>query len=445
MSPEPASRRSSESPEAEHLPRRRCDSGADPTGELVSPQFPLQRLIPRSSWAYGWAGGMATLLVATLTWAAWPGAGGAAPEHPLWTRLLVPPQAELVTGVGTVALGLAGQLALLIGWGRSRSLVDYAGQYRIWTRAGLACWLFAAVSRLGLDGEWRDWALSQNWPRFWNDTQLLVLLPTLLAGASLGAGLRREVARCQPSRTLLMLATTLYLSTVGVKLGSGSALTEVQRLLVIQNGLLAAHLTLLLCFWIHARHVLYESCDPVGESRRSHWLPAPHWLVRLRQRSGGPGSLVNEPTSCEPENENPPGTVDAEVTSKPPAELADLVKRPDAPDREIGMANVSGQANVIGPAKSRTRPVVSGKGQRTNADLEQGLGDGLGLVPNPTGGNTGVEVPESRTEVAGEVPSAPATDDLADSADQPSLKGLSKRERRRLQQEERLKGGTERG
>ena len=69
----------------------------------------------------------------------------------------------------------------------------------------------------------------------------------------------------------------------------------------------------------------------------------------------------------------------------------------------------------------------------------------MGLVPNPTGGNTGVEVPESRTEVAGEVPSAPATDDLADSADQPSLKGLSKRERRRLQQEERLKGGTERG
>ncbi|MFN7806165.1 MAG: hypothetical protein ACK5TO_19300, partial [Planctomycetaceae bacterium] len=242
---------------------------------------------------------MTTLLVTALTWAAWPGAGEETSLSPLWIRLVVPPGGELVTGLGTVALALAGQLALLIGWGRARSQIDYAGQYRTWTRAGGACWLFAFVSRLGLDAEWRDWALSRNWPRFWNDTELLVLLPTLLAGAALGAGLRREVARCQPSRTLLMLSTTLYLTVVALKLGSGSALSTAQRLLVIENGMLAAHLTLLLCFWIHARHVLYESCDPVGESRHSPWLQAPHWLVSWRPRATWPGPSERQSDALE--------------------------------------------------------------------------------------------------------------------------------------------------
>jgi hypothetical protein len=378
---------------------------------------------------------MAAMLVAGLTCVAWPDAQGGPTLSPLAHRLLVPPSAQLVTGLGTVALGLAGQLALLIGWGRSRSLVDYAGQYRIWTRAGLACWLFAGVSRLGLHSDWRDWALTQNWPRFWNDTQLLVLLPTVWAGASLGAGLRREVARCQPSRTLLMMATTLYLTVVALLLGSGSSLSTAHRLLAIQNGMLAAHLTLLLCFWIHARHVLYVSCDPVGESRRSKWLPTP-WFIRWHRRAPQPGTLADERTNLEASEAIVlDGDDGARECDHPPKlgdrteERTDLVGEVAAPTFDASFEPVAR------PAKPRRAPLASPRTKENGVETgpDQGAVDGA------------EQVFAAQRELSGEGQPASQTEDFALGDDQPSLKGLSKRERRRLLQEERLKGRADRG
>jgi hypothetical protein len=382
---------------------------------------------------------MAVLLVATLTWVAWPGVDEGDRQNPLWTRLLVPPDAQLVTGLGTVALGLAGQLALLIGWGRSRSLVDYAGQYRTWTRAGMACWLFAMVSRLGLDADWRDWALSRHWPRFWNDTELLVLLPTLLAGSVLGSGLRREVARCQPSRTLLMLATTLYLSVVALKLGQGTSLSTAQRLLLIQNGVLAAHVTLLLCFWIHARHVLYESCDPVGESRRAGWLSAPHWLMRWPQPFSASGSLEAEQASRRERDENRDDPVRSACDFESASELTDLVEERTSPPREIDDAPRRTLAEEAGQSKPKTRqagPAPTGAGQAS-------VGSSPGKEPEVLPDRSAESPQESELvlgrDPASDAPSAPETDESSTRTDKTSAKGLSKRERRRLQQEERLR------
>jgi len=435
-SPAPHSAPQNTPPALDLTPQRRCDSANEVPDASPVPMLPLHRLIPRASWPYAVAGATAVALLMVLTCSAWPGAGVGAPLSPLWNRLLIPPTAELVTGLGTVALGLAGQLALLIGWGRSRSLVDYAGQYRTWTRAGLACWLFAAVSRLGLDTDWRDWALRQNWPRFWNDTQLLVLLPTLLAGAALGAGLRREVARCQPSRTLLMVATTLYLTVVAFKLGSGGSLEAEYRLLAIQNGMLAAHLALLLCFWIHARHVLYETCDPVGESRRTSWLSPPHWFPKWRRRAKGSCHSASGQDSPETSGVN---TDNALRTASGPdhqavpggflQELADT-----APDGEVPTAE-GPRETVVRRPKRRSRTDLAGRSEQQKLDVDEpppaaDLPESSLVTPSAgeLGGQSGSETSEFQTA---EVPS--------------SLKGLSKRERRRLLQEERLKGRGERG
>jgi len=423
-------------PTLDFAPQRRCDAVEVLPQESPAPVLPLHRLIPRASWPYGVAGVMATALVAVLTCSAWPGAGGQTRLSPLWNRLLVPPAAELVTGLGTVALGLAGQLALVIGWGRSRSLVDYAGQYRTWTRAALACWLFAGVSRLGLDSDWRDWALHQNWPRFWNDTQLLGLLPTLLAGASLGAGLRREVARCQPSRTLLMVATTLYLTVVALKLGSGSSLAAEQRLLAIQNGMLAAHLALLLCFWIHARHILYETCDPVEESRRSNWLPAPHWFPRWRGRTQRPGNSATGQESTETPGAKTDNSISSAIGAEPQAEPGERLQRPTDASSQGEFPTAAGPFEAAPVAsKGRSRKVVAGTAEQRELDVDK-----VALA---------ADSPEctlvAPTAEEGYGQSVSEASEFPTGAASPSHKGLSKRERRRLLQEERLKGRADRG
>lgn len=414
------------------IPQRRCDTTDDVPNDSPVPTLPLNRLVPRAAWPYGMAGALALALVTVLTCVAWAGsgAGGQPRLGLLGSRLLAPPDAELVTGLGTVSLGLAGQLALVIGWGRSRSQVDYAGQYRTWIRAALGCWLFAGISRLGLDGDWRDWALHQNWPRFWNDTQLLVLLPTLLAGASLGAGLRREVARCQPSRTLLMVATTLYLSVVALKLGSGTSLAAEHRLLVIQNGMLAAHLALLLCFWIHARHVLYESCDPAGESCRPSWPPAPHWIPRWRRPAQRQGNSATDQDSTEIPVADTHAPVPSAMESEPEVLPTVRLERPATASREEEFPTLAEPLDTGAHSpkpRSRTRIVETAAQGELNVAASRTADTPESLLAAPTASERDGK-PESETS---EFPTVEAP---------PSTKGLSKRERRRFLQEERLKG-----
>jgi hypothetical protein len=288
---------------------------------------------------------------------------------------------------------------------------------------------------MGLHSDWRDWALTQNWPRFWNDTQLLVLLPTVWAGASLGAGLRREVARCQPSRTLLMMSTTLYLSVVALLLGSGSSLSTAHRLLAIQNGMLAAHLTLLLCFWIHARHVLYVSCDPVGESRRSKWLPTP-WFIRWTRRATQPGTLADERTILGASEASVLGRDGGAGVCDHQTELGDRTQERSDPVGEVAAPTFDASFEPVArPAKPRRAPLASPRTKENGVETgpDQGAVDGA------------EQVFAAQRELSGEGQPASQTEDFALGDDQPSLKGLSKRERRRLLQEERLKGRADRG
>lgn len=341
-----------------------------------------------------------------------------------------------MVGVGTVTLGLAGQLAFLVGWGRARSQCDYAGQYRAWYRAGLGCWAFALISRLGLDHAWLDWSLSQHWPRFWNDQHLLVLLPTLATGAWLGVGLRREMSHCQASRTILMVVTTIYLGVVALKLGSWPGLEFGVRALVIQNALLLAHLGLALGFWIHARHVLYISCDPVGESRRTRWLSAPHWWLRGLFKTGGKSTNVSPERREGDEGSSP--SVEAGVPLLPPniEPIASITE-----NRTVGAFLSSIEPMELTSVIPNSIPVLVGAGDsssepqatRKRPDGRETQRDDTVPEMNRVGN------PEVGKRDADGYPQTEPNDETT------PTKGLSKRERRRLQQEQRQKERPERG
>ncbi|HBH52847.1 MAG TPA: hypothetical protein DDY91_13245 [Planctomycetaceae bacterium] len=412
---------------------RRVDSGPSLEGALSPPRLPLEGLVPFAPWPYLASGVLFILLVAALTWGAWPGSRLTSGTSRTISRLLDPPNGELVVGLGTISLGMAGQLAMLVGWGRSRSHCDYAGQYRTWFRAGVGCWMFAAVSRLELDQTWLNWSLAQNWPRFWKDTELLILLPTLVLGALLGVGLRREMSHCQSSRTVLMVVTTIYLAVVALKLGGWRILDDRLRILAIQNGLLMAHLGLALCFWIHARYVLYVCQDPVGESRKSRWLGGPHWLCR-----GGEARDERDSTET-----GTPDDVEGPIASE------------EVPGGSLpvssGIRVEAVGAAVQGRAISRAFEPVE-MPSRIEQPVELSLGpqqepEGSMTPTNSTATGAGgrePEVPPQADEGAGSVARRMEREDEAEGSEGPHgqsrLKGLSKRERRRIQQEQRQKG-----
>lgn len=275
----------SDATEARFAPTTRKSSGkrgaaAAPfrPADFIRNDCPALCVIPPQLWKHLLAACVGLLLGAGLLAGGYHEAAWAKKLGPGFGRLCSLSQGTLVGWYSEALLIGASQAALLIRWARSRSLKDFAGGYQIWGwTAGL--WLLLSVCLA--TGAHRAWSetLIFLWPEeLKGHATFCWLAPTVLIANWLLIRLQQEMGACPLSRWTFVLAILLYCGAGVVYLRGesvGRLVGEDLGIVVLDGFLLAGHITLLLSMTLHARHVLYINAEPParpGSKSAARWF-----------------------------------------------------------------------------------------------------------------------------------------------------------------------------
>jgi hypothetical protein len=245
-------------PSERQLPTRR------PTG-----RFPLRRVVSSSHWKL-----LATTIACLAVTASAVAAGQSSHVRsgafgPGLRQLFDLEQGRIAVTVGGLLLLAAGQLAWLIRWARSRSLRDFRGSFRIWWWVSMT--LCAAGVALLCDAH-LAFASTIAWVTgrqlFGSDVAYQVL-PATAGIVLLVPALQAEMRGCVASRSLMLAAVSLWVCGMAGVVGSEpleGALTslriQVPAAVIVEAILLVGTATAFSSLLFHARHVVYESVEP---------------------------------------------------------------------------------------------------------------------------------------------------------------------------------------
>jgi hypothetical protein len=118
------------------------------------------------------------------------------------------------------------------------------------------------------------WPIESAWagPLAW-------LVPAGLVGTGLLIALNREMQDCRASRAVLWGAAASYAIAAAVHLPVTFPIaSRVADLLMVGSELLG-HLCLFVGMWLYAGHVLHRSSNPSASSRRGFRIPRPHFRL----------------------------------------------------------------------------------------------------------------------------------------------------------------------
>lgn len=177
---------------------------------------------------------------------------------------------KLIDAANVMFLLLATQLALLIGWYRSRGKLDFGGRYRVWPWAvalfaivtlGWATDLHRAIGQIAEQGHWFNWRnLSLGW-----------LVPLAIAALPIAFFLDRDLRNSNASLWLFRSSSLLWLAAAALELFQPELHSQVwfePSFLLLP---LFASATLFLSLWHQARIVAYVCPDPPELSGQSLW------------------------------------------------------------------------------------------------------------------------------------------------------------------------------
>ena len=268
----------------------RQEREATPSEEAAQPDLWLwlPQVIPQALWKC-WAIGIASASAFLGLLFAWHFAEQASAAGSVPGDLLAPFLDRLLLGSGAVTWLIAAQLCCLAWWVRSRSRVDYGGQFYAWgwTAAG-----FFTASLLCLTDAHRlvaslvSWSVAGSVANSAGVTALW-LLPLLVAGLVLWANLGAEFRNDFASRVLHSVGALCAMALIGLELwyartGSAADWEFVSRLL-----LASLQWCQLMSVWLHVRHVVHVSADPPT-------LSASGWLLAWRYGPGRAASWLAE-------------------------------------------------------------------------------------------------------------------------------------------------------
>lgn len=376
---------------------------AAPVDDLPAGTLPITQIIPPERWKYAVGGVLLLALNGALLAAGWLAPRLSAAMGPACERIFSAGTGTATKWYSGLLLGLAAQLALIIWWARSRSLKDFDGRYWLWTRVA-AVWL-AFSGCIAVDGgraavetlrHFRP-ELSEKW------SALAWLAPATTIGFWIARGLVREMRGCRASRILFATAIACYAAAGGFDLGLGSSLEPQALALLSQAGLLTGHAALFFSMWIHARHVIHCSFDPAQASQRRWRIPRPHFrmpqipsLKNLRRRE--------ETSRIEPAASAPEARRNRE-------RVPDTAEN-DAPDDVDSVSETPRESKTeAAPPKPRFR--IDTRHDDRSQPVQA----------------------SSAREAEPEEDASDAERDDDDSAARPDLRGMSKKQRRRILQE----------
>jgi hypothetical protein len=211
----------------------------------------------------------------------------------------------------------------------------------------------------------------------------------------------------------------LYLMVAALRLEIDGRLTFLVRQAVVAGAALAGHVALFMSMWLHARHVLHFTADPERQARRRWRLPLPHFRIpslgwRRRGSRVVPAEADQEPAKSRRRprrsaSPTPAGASDSDARTKDAGESSSLARaRSESPKLRFDRGHESDRGiPAEEPARELAEPPVA-----------------EALIADES-------LPESAIDDQAEA------DETAEhpTFEQPNLKGLSKKQRRRLMQE----------
>jgi hypothetical protein len=191
---------------------------------------------------------------------------------------------------GSAILLAASNLAVWIWWMRRQAFRDFAGSYRVWPWMSASLLVASFATSTGAHWSVRDLVAIVR-PE-WSDLarNLIWVTPTITIGGWLTFAMQREMRGCRGSLWIMQIAsllalgqTALALNLIRIPDATLQATIEHANLLTIQVGVL-------LSLALHLRHVSFFNAEPTEESQRRLRIPNPHfrWAALLKFRKPRP-------------------------------------------------------------------------------------------------------------------------------------------------------------
>lgn len=305
-----------------------------PVAVTVEAGSPILTLLPRAQWPLAVLTALAGSLVALLVWAAFR-----FDSHPLWGRVVGVSHGQAITVCTTLALFASSQICFIIYWFRKRSRRDFAGRYRRWLTASVAC-LFAAISTgTGLHHTLGHLASAAFPPYAWNTPEVCWTVPVGILVAFLGPALASEVRSVGVSIGLFPVSALAIAACLALYIVGDIAVAAETRQVAANVLSLVASWSLLVGFWWQARHVCRVSNEPPPKGQIRAELKR---LIPKRKP---------RPAADEAASEATPGSESAKPTrrrrKKTPDQDADAATETSAAAQDASRSLVSRASGLI--------------------------------------------------------------------------------------------------
>lgn len=442
----------------QRAPRKRR-KGDEPESERGS-RLPLRKIISKHRWKILALGLLMLAPIAGLGIAAFRIDYIELKAGPAVARLLDPVENRLGRAWGSFVLITSSAVSVLIYWVRSRSPADFGGRFGVWLWAAGACFLFSAAVATEAHLTLADTVLYFRLVHFpqlgpENTHSLCWFAPAALFGALLVRSLHLDMRRCWSSVLTLWFAVIAWVGSAFLRSQTRWSIDIPYRELAATGAALVGHVSLLVSLLLHARFVLYENAAPPPETtEKEGWGAAiAGFFQKLRASAAAPKAEAEDDASAKkPRTAKKSAKAKKTSTRKSKSGESDSSDEieSESSDEEMDEAALeaatapaksfdSSNRGATVPANARTSAGGSSTSSSGGTPASQGGGSQQRNERNSQS-HTSQSNASQRNAAQYRTESEDEDDDgdselRIDPGDHEALKGLSKRERRKLQKQ----------
>jgi len=394
------------------------------THRYAAGQFPLRTLIFPRRWKLSLFYLPVLLCFSALIAADYYKPQLVQPETALFD-LLTLKSSPLLPLLGGALLFVSGQTALLIAAVRTQSLHDFSGRYRLWKWIACGLFLFALCQPFGMHKVWSQTVLDLKLFDWGPHTHLLAwLLPALVFGCGIAFMAYLEMRGDRAGLNLFILAGAAYVLNLTFMFAENLVPGEAYHHLIDAGLLYFAHWCLFTSLLLHTHHLLYRSVDLPEKSASRFKKVASGYLYRRRIKRKArrvAKALQRKNRLLEKEQIKQERAAEAQARQE-------RLEKERAEKEQIKKEQAERKA-AEAKAASKPEPTATPQNEKTPAEKPSEP------VETPQA-NQAESAPEPSQRSSRKKAKSAGTKTRVDSRHDPEqLKGLSKRERRKLQKQ----------